>query len=55
METLNCNKNPTTVLYQINKDTEVTVKTTVSYTKKPLIGVSLGQGTAGAGLYLRPT
>ena len=50
MEQLNGNKKAARVWYKINKDTEVSVKTSCGETKVAQVGDCLGQGTAGAGL-----
>ena len=50
MENLKVNEKAARVWYKINKDTEVTVKTTCGDTKTAYVGDCLGQGTAGAGL-----
>ena len=50
MEKLNVNEKAARVWYKLNKDSEVTVKTTGGETKTAKVGDCLGQGTAGAGL-----
>ena len=55
METLNCNKKATRVWHKINKDTEVTVKTTVGDSKTVHVGDCLGQAQLKLDLSPRPT